>query len=212
MAVCSLPYLGDLCENTKIILHWQVSCRMVSWQWFFWYCTISSLIIRIVREHSFTLDIRNRAVTDPSRKRVIPICKVAIAKYFWSTLKDNPYLTCTSKVDWIKFDLFKSVQQKKVCWGFCLFVLNLLKISTRLTLMWFHYFRKIIHIILLGFIRFKQFRDAQTRKITLILPFLLSSPLYRLWLLLLWQSNYLIYLIIIFCTAQNKFSLPVMIK
>lgn len=33
-----------------------------------------------------------------------------------------------------------------------------------------------MHILLLGFITFKQFRDAQTRKTTLILPFLLSVP------------------------------------
>lgn len=63
-------------------------------------CTTPSLIIRIMREQSFTSHIKNRAVTDPSRKQVIPTCcKAAIAKYFLSILKGNLYLTCTSKED-----------------------------------------------------------------------------------------------------------------
>lgn len=45
-----------------------------------------------MREQSSKSDIKNRAITDPSRKWVIPTCKAAIAKYFLSILKDNPYL------------------------------------------------------------------------------------------------------------------------
>jgi len=71
---------------------------MVSLQQFLWYCIISSFIISITREQSFTSSIKIKGdITDQNRSAITPISKAAIAKYVLSICKDNPYLTFPSK-------------------------------------------------------------------------------------------------------------------